>query len=68
MLGFIVRNIDCAKNAKKIATIHRTILNGKISKDITHNEGTASYNLYESEYISGLVLSHIFYDFSSIVA
>ncbi len=68
MLGFIVRNIDCAKNAKEIATIHRTVLNRKISKDITLNEETGVYHLYESEYVSSLVLSHIFYDFSAIVA
>ena len=68
MLGFIVGSIDCTKNAKEIATIHRAVLSGKISKDITFNEGTASYNLYESEYVSGLILSHIFYDLSSIVA
>ena len=68
MLAFVVNEIDQTSVLGDIALTHREKLKEHIVQDITILEMTSAYFLCESEYVEGLVLGHLFYDFSSIVA
>ena len=72
MFAYVVNKIDIKSNIIKIDTIHKRELSKFITKDISINLSNPSNNcyIYESEYSSvsnTLELSHIFYDFHSIV-
>ena len=72
MFGYVVKSIDILKNIEKINAIHKDELKPYTSKYIT-NIPTASSRyckICESKYDlnnKSLLLSHIFYDFSSII-
>ena len=68
MLGFVVKKIDYAKTIATISANHKSFLASNICRDITVVENEVAYLLCESEYVDSLVLSHLFYDFSSVVA
>ncbi len=72
MFAYVVTKIDIKSNITKINTIHKRDLSKFIAKDISINQNQPNNSCYlcESEYLSvsdNLKLSHIFYDFSSIV-
>ncbi len=67
MVGFIVRDIDFIKLITDISTVHMYELRSDVKSDISIKENSPPYYLCESEYVSGLLLDHVFYDFSSIV-
>lgn len=72
MFAYIVTKIDIKNNVIKIDSIQKRELSKFISKDIAINPNQTNNGCYlcESEYGSvpdKLKLSHIFYDFSSIV-
>lgn len=73
MFGYVVENIDILENVPKINEIHKDKLLSNISKNITYipSESTDYCCVCESQYNledRTLLLSHIFYDFSSIIA
>lgn len=68
MLAFLVKDVDPSKILDDISSAHREELHSKIIKDITIVETSSAYFFCESEYTSGLLLGHLFYDFSTIVA
>lgn len=73
IFGYVVKSIDVLGNIRKINIIHKAELIPYSSKDITYipDRSTNSCYMCESEYNIGeklLLLSHIFYDFSSIIA
>ena len=68
MLAFLVNNVDRAKIFTDISSVYRDELNSKIIKDITIIETSSTYFFCESKYTSGLLLGHLFYGFSTIVA
>ena len=67
MLAFLVSNVDQAKIFSDVSSAHKSELNSKIIKDITIIEASSTYFFCESKYTSGLLLGHLFYDFSTIV-
>lgn len=72
MFAYVVTNIDIKSNIINIDKIHKRELSKFITKDISINKNQPNNSCYlcESEYSSvsdKLKLSHIFYDFSSIV-
>lgn len=68
MLAFIVNNVDQVKTLSDISSEHKEKLKGEVIKDITIIETTSAYFFCESEYAGGLLLGHLFYDFSGVVA
>ena len=68
MVGFIVRDIDFIELITDISSVHISELGNYVKCDISIKENDPPYYLCESEYVSGLLLAHVFYDFSSIVA
>lgn len=68
MLGFIVKDIDCAVVIGAITDIHIQKISRVIVKDITPIVKAKDYYLCESIYTNQLSLNHIFYNVSSIIA
>lgn len=68
MLGFVVKKIDCSNALADISTIHIEKLKKYIKQDIMLVEKTDEYCFCESKYSNGLLLAHIFYDLSNVVA
>lgn len=68
MLAFVVNEIDQTKVLGDIALTHTEKLKEHIVQDITILEATSAYFFCESKYVEGLILGHLFYDVSSIVA
>lgn len=68
MLAFLISNVDQAKVFADVSSAHKEALSSKITKDITIIETSSVHFFCESKYTSGLLLGHLFYDFSSIVA
>jgi len=68
MLGFIVKNIDVNKNLSYISEIHAKELSSSIRNNMLLKESSSLFYYCESEYINGLLLAHIFYDVSSVIA
>lgn len=73
MFAYVVKDIDILENLLKINAIHKDKLLSSISKNITYipSESTDYAYVCESQYNlkdRTLLLSHIFYDFSSIIA
>ena len=68
MLGFIVKEIDFKNNLSDISKIHTKELSHNIRSNIILKTSSSLFYYCESEYINDLLLAHIFYDFSSIIA
>ena len=68
MLGFIVKGIDFKNNLSDISKIHIRELSHNIRSDIFLKTSSSLFYYCESEYNNDLLLAHIFYDFSSIIA
>lgn len=72
MFGYIIEDIDVLENIKKINVIHKTKLSSNSISELIYNADKSTSYCYmcESEYMvnkNTLILSHIFYDFSSII-
>lgn len=68
MLGFIVKEIDCAVVISAITDIHTKKIGSIIVKDITIVENSEDYHLCESIYTNNLSLNHIFYNISRAIS
>lgn len=73
MFGYIVKKIDIIQNIKILDSIHKKELSGYIVKDMQYipMRSNIKFCICESKYdveAKELLLSHIFYDFSSIIS
>ena len=68
MLGFIIKKRKFMDIVNSINDIHLQELKDYITQNITPVENSGNYCLCESSYISQLILNHLFYNFSDIIA
>lgn len=68
MLAFIVKDVDKTKMLKDISYEHKEKLEKETINSIIITEKTSSWFLCESKYKNNLLLKHLFYDISSIIA
>lgn len=72
MFGYVVKTINIAENIKKINDIHKVELSSYVLQNITNTPTISSEycKICESKYNlehKSLILSHIFYDISSVI-